>query len=116
MSITMIEGFKVYTNSKKSIIIDSDYVDECMQFYSENHLDGVAITTSHGYKLQNVEFLSEYPEIKHLSVSDGINDINAIHTLKNLESLIISGKNRKIDFSHFPSLTGLIADWSPHFL
>jgi protein phosphatase 1 regulatory subunit 7 len=116
MSITIIEGFKVYTNGKRSIIIDSDYIDECMRVYNQNHLDGVAITTSHDYRLQNVDFLAEYPKIKHLSISDGINDINAIHTLKSLESLIISGKNRKIDFLHFPSLTELITDWSPHFL
>jgi protein phosphatase 1 regulatory subunit 7 len=116
MAITIIEGFKVYINGKKSIIINSDCINECMWIYTENHLDGVAITTSHDYRLQNVDFLYEYPEIKHLSISDGINDISAIHTLRNLESLVISGKNRKIDFSHFPSLTGLVADWSPHFL
>ncbi len=117
MSIIIIEGFKVYDSlGKRSIIINSDCISECMRVYTENHLDGVAITTSHDYRLQNVDFLSEYPEIKQLAVSDGIKDINAIHTLKNLESLMLSGKNRKVDFSHFPSLAKLIADWSPNFL
>jgi hypothetical protein len=87
-----------------------------MRVYTEHRLDGVAITTSHDYKLQNVDFLSDYPEIKHLSISDGINDIKAIHSLQNLESLLISGKNRKVDFSYFLLLKELIADWSPYFL
>ncbi|ASU33571.1 hypothetical protein [Mucilaginibacter xinganensis] len=118
MAIIIIEGIKVYSNldGTKSIIINSDCISECMRVYTENQLDGVAITTSHDYRLQNVNFLCEYPEIKHLSISGGINDISAIHTLQNLRSLILAGKNRKIDFLHFPSLTELIAEWSPHFL
>lgn len=118
MSIITVEGFKVYfeINGKKSIIINSDCIDQCMRLYTEHHFDGVAITTSHDYKLQNVDFLFGYTEIKNLTISDGIDNINAIHTLHNLEFLCISGKKRKVDFSHFPSLTQLIADWSPHFL
>jgi protein phosphatase 1 regulatory subunit 7 len=116
MAIIIREGFKIYANGKQSIILNSDCIDECMQFYEENHLEGVAITTSHDYKLQNVDFLSNYPEIKHLSISDGIDDISAIHKVTGLESLIISGKSRKIDFSHFSALKELIADWSRYLL
>jgi len=117
MSIIIIEGFKVYESlEKRSIIINSDCINDCMRIYAENHLDGVAITTAHDYKLQNVDFLAEYPEIKRLSISDGIKDIISIHKLRNLEYLGISGKNRKVDFSHFPSLTELNAEWSPYFI
>ena len=115
MAISMIEGFKIYTNGIKSIIINSDRIDECMQVYTENHLDGVAITTSHDYKLQNIDFLTDYPKVKRLSISDGIKDISAIHSLRSLEFLIVSGKSRKIDYSYFPSLKELIADWSSLF-
>lgn len=118
MAMIGIDGYKGYWNSNgtKSIIINSDHIDECMMVYRKNSLDGVAVTVAHDYKLQNVDFLSEYQDIKHLSVSEGIKDISAIHNLKNLESLTISGKNRKIDFSHFPHLKELVADWSPNFL
>ena len=118
MAIILIDGFKVYSNldGTKSIIVDSERIDESMRVFTENNLDGVAITTSHDYRLQNVDFLSEYPGIKHLSVSEGISNVDAIHSLKNLDSLMLSGKNRKVDFSKFPLLTDLIADWSPHFV
>jgi protein phosphatase 1 regulatory subunit 7 len=117
MSIIFVDGFKIYVGrGKKSIIINSDNIDECMQVYNENHLDGVAITTSHHYRLQDVDFLAEYPEIEHISISEGIDNINAIHTLPNLKSMIMSGKNRKLDFSFFPSLTNLTIDWSPYLL
>ena len=114
MSIILIEGFKAYSNldGTKSIIIDSDYIHECMQIYFEYDLHGVAITTSHNYKLQNVDFLSEYTNIKRLSVSDGIKDISAIHKLSNLEDLIISGENIKIDFQFFPNIKKINMQWS----
>ncbi|BAU53128.1 hypothetical protein [Mucilaginibacter gotjawali] len=116
MAIIIIEGFKVYDGiQKKSIIINSDRIEDCMRIYAEHHLDGVAITTSHDYRLQNVDFLYKYPEIKHLSLSDGINDITAVQALRNLESLMLSGKNRKVDFSCFSLLSEFIGDWSPHF-
>jgi len=117
MAIITIEGFKVYSNldGTKSIIIDSDYIEECMRIYAESNLDGIAVTTSHGYRLQNVDFLTDYPKVKRLSISDGINDIGAVHSLHSLEFLILSGKNRRVDYSCFPLLKELIADWSPQF-
>lgn len=115
MAIEIIDGCKVYINEKRSVIINSDSIEKCMQVYKENSLDGVAITTAHDYKLQNVDFLKNYPEIKHVSISEKISDISGIYALSNLESAIISGKNRKIDFSYFPFFTTLIVDWSPFF-
>lgn len=115
MSIELIDGCKVYTNGKKSVIIDSGAIEKCMKVYKENNLDGVAITKSHGYNLQNIDFLINYPEIKHISLSEEINDIKGLYALSNLESAIIAGKNRKIDFSYFPFLVTLIADWSSFF-
>jgi len=115
MAIEIKEGFKVYVNGRKSIIIDSNRIEECMQFYEKNNLDGVAITIAHDYKLKDVDFLIDYPEIRHVSISEGIDDISAIHSLINLESLMISGKKRKVDFSYFPLLMKFVADWSPDF-
>lgn len=117
MPIISIERFKIYDGSQgKFIIVNSDCISECMQFYSENNLDGVAITTSHDYKIQNIDFVKEYPQIKKLSISDGIQDINSIYTLKNLQYVLVSGSKRKIDFSNFPLLKALNADWSPYLI
>jgi protein phosphatase 1 regulatory subunit 7 len=119
MAIISIDGLEAYSSidGTKSIIIDSNRIDKCMKIYAKHQLDGVAITTWRDhYNLQNVDFLSDYPEIKRLSISDGIEDISAIHDLHNLEWTIISGKKRKIDFSHFPSLKYYNGDWSSYLL
>jgi phosphoribosyl 1,2-cyclic phosphodiesterase len=97
MSIIQIDGFKVYQNldGTKSIIIDSENIEQCMDCYYKNKLDGVAVTNSHGYHLKDVDFLSRYTDITKLSVSDTITDISGIYSLAGLETLTISGKKLK---------------------
>lgn len=114
MSIIQIDGFKVYQNldGMRSIIIDSEKIEQSMDCYYKNKLEGVAVTNYHGYNLKDVDFLSRYTDIKKLSVSETIIDINGIYSLTDLEVLMISGKKRKIDFQFFPNIRQLIVDWS----
>jgi hypothetical protein len=115
MAIEIIDGCKVYVNGKKLVIINSDCISKCMDVYKKHNLDGVAISIYHDYKIQNVDFFKAYPEIKHISISEGISDISGINGLSALSSAIISGKNKRIDFSFFPKLEVFNADWSPYF-
>ncbi len=115
VAIEIIDGCKVYVNGRRLIIINSDDISKCMEVYKKYNMDGVAITVYHDYKLQNVDFLKDYPEIKHISISDNITDISGMNGLATLRSAIISGKNRRIDFSFFPQLEEFNADWSPYF-
>ena len=71
-----------------------------MDYYYKNNLEGVAITNYHGYNLKEGTFLSKYPNIKSLSISESVENIDAIHSLTGLEKLIISGKKLKIDFQY----------------
>ncbi|TKC54875.1 hypothetical protein FBD94_25755 [Pedobacter hiemivivus] len=112
MPIIEIDGFKVYSGVKKSLIIESDRIQECMAFYLRSDFDGIALVKEHGYKLKTVDFLADYPFVKHISISEDINDIEAIYNLKHLSSLILSGKNRVVDFSNLPFLKELKVDWS----
>jgi len=115
MAITKIEGFKIYSNldGTRSIIIDPNRIEESLKVYIDYKLEGVAITTAHGYNLKNVDFLYQYPNIINLSISDGIQDIKGAYALRNLEKLILSGPMREVDFSSFTSLRELRTDWSP---
>lgn len=114
MSIIQIDGFKAYQNldGTRSIIINSNNIDECMDCYYKNNLEGVAITNYHGYNLKDVNFLSEYQNIKSLSISESVENIEAIHSLTGLEKLSISGKKQKIDFQYLPNLKKVTLDWS----
>jgi protein phosphatase 1 regulatory subunit 7 len=115
MAIEIIDGCKIYVNGHRSVIINSDCIPKCMEVYKKYNLDGVAVSIFHDYKIQNVDFFREYPEVKHISISEGIPDISGINGLLALRSAIISGKNRRIDFSFFPQLEVFNADWSPYF-
>lgn len=115
MAIEIIDNCKVYVNGHKYIIINSDQISECMRVFEKHKFDGVAMTIYHDYKLPNVDFIKHYPHVKHLSISERISDITGINVLSDLRSAIISGKNRRMDFSFFPKLEVFNADWSPHF-
>ena len=118
MAIVVVDGFKVYDNLNgeiKDVIIESNRIDDSMQFFYKRKLHGIAVAPVHGYNLNEVDFLEDYPLIKHISIS-GISNIEGIYALKDLESLYISGEKLKIDFSAFPNLKKLIIDWSPFLL
>ncbi len=113
MAVLELQGFKVYDSIEgQSLIIDSDRIDECMDFFKMNHFLGIAITKYHGYKLDNVDFLSNHPEIKRISITEGIENISGLQSLINLEFLLLSGKARQIDFNYFPKLKQLTIEWS----
>jgi protein phosphatase 1 regulatory subunit 7 len=118
MSIINIEGFKIFNEktSGKILIVDSDRIEEGMNFFNEAKLDGISISRVHGYKLNDIDFLKDYSNIKHVSISEEIMNIEGIYHLKELTKLIISGKKRKVDFSIFKNLKELITDWSPFFI
>jgi hypothetical protein len=116
MPISIINGFKIYDGLRKSLIIQPDRISEGMAFFLEHSLDGIAIEREHGYNLDNIDFLNDYPFIEHISISSDPLNIDGIYNLKNLTSLILSGRNRKLDFSCFTKLVELKADWSPYFV
>lgn len=118
MSLIIVDGFKVYDDLKgkpQDLIIESDQIDKGMEFFHKNKLRGIVIASVHGYNLNNVNFLKNYPFIKHISISN-ISNIEGLYVLKQLESLYISGDKLKIDFKYFPNLKYLVIDWSPSLL
>jgi protein phosphatase 1 regulatory subunit 7 len=114
MPIITIEGFKAYKDidGKISIVVNSSDIKGCMQIYTNHHLDGVVVSISHNYELQNIDFLADYPNIERLQISEGIKNISAIHKLHKLKYLFIAGRKREIDFSVLPLLKNLNIEWS----
>lgn len=116
MPIINVGGFKVYDGQIKALILPSDRISEGMNFFSKSGLDGIALEREHGYTLNNIDFLIDYPDVKSISISNEILDINGIYNLKNLHYLILSGKKRKLDFSFLPNLIDLKIEWSTNLV
>ncbi|QES88764.1 leucine-rich repeat domain-containing protein [Rhizosphaericola mali] len=115
MAIIIKEGFKFFENTSGKnveLIIDVSRIEESMNYYKKNKVDGIIISPAHGYNIENVDFLKKYSFIKNVSISD-IPNIDGLFFLKKLESLYISGTDLHIDFANFPNLKKLIVDWSP---
>jgi BspA type Leucine rich repeat region (6 copies) len=107
------EGFKIFEdkNSGRILILKSDAIRTEMDFYRKHHLDGISINKSHGFNSDNLDFLKDYPDIRHISISEGIKNFEGLYTLTGLNFLILSGKKLNINFSKFASLKELSIDW-----
>jgi len=96
----------------KIIWIDSNRIGKCLNFYRENHLDGIGISPHSGYQQHSLNFLSENTDITGIVLvySQDIN-VTALESLTKLRFLTIDGNKQPVDLSLFPDLEELKIDW-----
>jgi len=113
MAIQVIDGFRVNVSEYgKLLIIESDRLDECIQYAKDNHIYRIGVSRYDDYKFDNVNFLKENNFFKEVTIGDGEIDISAIHYLKDLKFLSLSSGKRPVDFTKFPHLTECSIDWN----
>ncbi|MCX7424705.1 MAG: hypothetical protein NTW96_03610 [Planctomycetia bacterium] len=96
------------------LIVDSRHIDECMQYYRRANLAGLYISKAHGYALDDLRFLKDYPSVKRIVVAyaSGIH-VSELCAVPDLRSITIADNKQAIDFSVFPELEELSIDWHP---
>jgi hypothetical protein len=84
-----------------------------MEYYRASGLSRIAISPFKGFKLGDLEFLSDYPEIKGVLLPEaGEIDIGGLHNLSDsLEFLLLAHSRQPLDLDAFPRLQELRADW-----
>lgn len=100
----------------KAVYVGSD-IELPIKYALENNIKGVIVSFDHGYRLQDVNFLSTHSWIEYLTIQYyGKIDLNGIHHLGNLRGLylnITDNDTQLIDFSCFPYLETSYFDWRP---
>jgi hypothetical protein len=99
----------------QSIFIESDRIEACMEYAQKKRLTGIAISPLGGFRLPDLSFLKNFPNIEKLTIlhSEMI-DISSISTLKQLRYLQIEGKSKQpINLKDFPLLQELSVQWWP---
>ncbi|MEI7767715.1 MAG: hypothetical protein WCJ97_09800 [Phycisphaerae bacterium] len=97
-----------------AVWIESDRINDCMEYYKKHGLSHIAISSAMGYALRDIDFLQDYPCIQGVILSSVRNiDISGLAILKKLEYLSISDNVQPLDLSVFPSLKVLRAQWHP---
>lgn len=116
MTVRVLEGFRVYDGlDRQCVIVQSDRIDACLDFYYSGDFDGIWINRIHGYELDNVDFLESYPDLTHVEIMSKMSGLRALHSLVDLKYLLISDNQKPLDFSCFTRLESLYAEWSPKF-
>ena len=82
---------------RKSMSIDSERIDSCMEYYFAEGIDEICLSRFHGYKLKDIKFLENYPSVKGLAINDMIDiDISGIEKLSELRYFCISDNKQPI--------------------
>jgi len=116
MTITDVEGFQVYHGlDRRCVVVQSDRIAACLDFYYSGDFDGIWISRIHGYESDNVDFVEEHPGLTHVEIMSRMRDLRALHSLENLKYLLISDNPNPLDLSRFGGLECLYAEWNPRF-
>lgn len=107
-----------YTNegpSGKAVFIESDRIDECIEYARASGVSRLAIAYYTGYRNNELKFLERCDFASELSIQDGDKyDIEGISSLKDrLERLWLSGSAQPLDLTRFPKLREYRGDWHP---
>lgn len=115
MNIKEIDGFKIISSTNGDLLgVESDRLEECMEYAIQKKIYKIFIHGGDKYKLEDIHFLKKYDFFTHLTVSEGLIDIDisAVHYLHKLKYLSLSNTKQAIDFSNFPLLEEASIDWN----
>jgi hypothetical protein len=97
--------------------IESSRIGECMAYYREKRLYGIAVVTSQEcYDLKSLDFLWDYPDVRVISVSVnplfGPVDLSGLRALTDLRALRCSVP-LQLDAAAHPCLEDFSGEWLP---
>lgn len=98
----------------KTVYIDSENVQESVQYIQEHQIKNVDIT--YDYKESQIDFLSECPFVEYISLEgSSIKDISGIYHLKALKDLVINDTSRSLalDFRQLTTLQEIYGTLPP---
>ncbi|HOF34476.1 MAG TPA: hypothetical protein PK624_09160 [Spirochaetota bacterium] len=114
----MKKSFKVdrYPDGKSFLYINSNKLDECLDYFKNGDFYGIGINSMKGYSSDNLDFLNQIPDVKGLSIEDTISNIDGINSQKGLKYLLINKVSNELDEDVIRGLDELrIAEWSSKF-
>jgi len=99
----------------RSIFIESDRIDACMDYAARNHQGRIAISALQRFRLPDISFLARFPWVEYLTILDSeMIDTSAVSSLGRLLRLHISGATKQpLDLAAFPLLRELSVRWWP---
>ena len=91
-------------NSKYYFYIDSDRLEEDIQWILANRIESIRLSQYDGYKLNSIEPILRLKNIKSLAIFLQGVDLSKLCELHELEELVIGEMNDKIDISNLANL------------
>ena len=113
MAIQIIDGFQTILSEQGPLLmIESDRLDEYVRYAKDKSITRIAMQRNYGYKLENVGFLEEHNFFTTVTIGEDINNISAVHYVKDIQTLSLSIDKQSVDLTKFPHLTKCSINWN----
>lgn len=94
------------------IWVNDQHIEACMQQTQNGAADGIAVSADMGYRLDDIDFLRSYPDLKGVVLPDAAGmDLSALEGLSKLEFLSVAGSSQSIDLRLYPLLQQAWLEW-----
>jgi hypothetical protein len=103
----------VTVDGRTTLWLDSEKIDESLEYYRANHIDFIGVNPVRGYKLRDLEFLRSHPDITGFMVVSPLNfqyDLGPLAALSDLRSLVLP-ESVPLDLGQFPRLDEFYGVW-----
>ncbi|NND99256.1 MAG: hypothetical protein HKN47_18205 [Pirellulaceae bacterium] len=101
-----------YQQGSPGLGVQSDRIDECIDYYHANGFNGLFGSASFGFDQDNLDFLVQAPAVQWLWFWDiNLKNIDPLYGLNQLNHFGIHPKRPGIDFSRLPSLRTAVNFW-----
>jgi hypothetical protein len=115
-----MEDFKFDKNGNwgEFLMVESDRLEETIEFIKSQKIKNIAFNKYWGYKLKNIRFIEELRDIIEgiIIVTDDI-DIEGINSLWKLKLILISDKFKyPVDYSVFKNLERCNVYWNDNYM
>lgn len=106
-------GFQIIDWEQRRLLkLDSRRIAECMAYYRERRLDGVAIINEFfGFRVDNLDVLDDHPYVEGLYLDPTGVDIAAALRLPRLRLLVLGTVDQDIDCNALPDLEVASFNW-----
>jgi hypothetical protein len=106
------DGFLFLITDDDTLVIQGKRINECIEYINNKNITSISIDSIY-YKLNDINFLAECPNVESVGIGESyINDYSGLTTLKKLKSLSLNEPDQKIDLSTLDTIENLWGFWN----
>lgn len=113
--IDVEHGYFDFKKFGNFLIIDSEIIDNTVDFINTKNIKNILISYVKGYKLSNVDFVKKCQNLERVFIVGDNIELESLNSLKKLKFLSTGSNIKKLDFENFKDLEYCAITWQNNF-